>query len=114
MDGSQLRPPGPFQRAAGLERLDRGEVPALAGRAPLSSPPREHSLPVPGAARTLGEVVSGDGIHEGLTSKGDVTLKVSGQPVGWLFDKDVDLLVMRFAPVFLRRVAEENGLERFS
>ena len=53
---------------------------------------------------------SDDGIYEGVTSQGDVTLKVSGQPAGWSFDKEVDLLVMRFAPAFLRHVAEESGL----
>jgi AraC family transcriptional regulator len=53
---------------------------------------------------------SSDGIHEGPTSKGDVTVKAAGQPAGWHFDKDVDLLVMRFAPAFLLNVAEENGL----
>jgi AraC family transcriptional regulator len=80
--------------------------------------PAEHHLPaVPEntASLYLGQPVrsvrwSGDGIHEGPTSKGDVTLKAAGQPVGWHFDKDVDLLVMRFAPAFLRHVAEENGL----
>lgn len=53
---------------------------------------------------------SGDGIHEGDTRKGDVTVKATGQPVGWHFDKDVDLLVIRFASAFLLHVAEENGL----
>lgn len=42
--------------------------------------------------------------------RGDVTLKASGQPSGWRFDKDVDVLVMRLAPAFLYQVAEENGL----
>ena len=80
--------------------------------------PAEHHfppLPENTASLYLGEPVrsvrwSGDGIHEGLTSKGDVTVKTAGQPIGWHFDKDVDLLVMRFAPAFLGRVAEENGL----
>lgn len=80
--------------------------------------PAEHhfpALPEDTASLYLGQPVrsvrwSGDGIHEGPTSKGDVTVKASGQPVGWYFDKDVDLLVMRLAPAFLRHVAEENGL----
>jgi AraC family transcriptional regulator len=80
--------------------------------------PAEHQFPALSenmASLYLGQPVhsvrwSGDGVHEGPTVKGDVTVKVSGQPIGWLFDKDVDLLVMRFAPVFLRDVAEENGL----
>ena len=81
--------------------------------------PDEHHFPALAestASLYLGQPVhsvrwSDDGVHEGLTSKGDVTVKVSGQPFGWLFDKDVDLLAMRFSPVFLRRVAEENGLD---
>ncbi|MDQ3710520.1 MAG: AraC family transcriptional regulator [Actinomycetota bacterium] len=80
--------------------------------------PAEHhfpALPENTASLYLGQPVrsvrwSGDGIHEGPTSKGDVTVKASGQPVGWHFDKDVDLLVMRLAPAFLRHVAEENRL----
>ena len=80
--------------------------------------PAEHhfpALPENTTSLYLGQPVrsvrwSGDGIHEGPTKKGDVTVKVSGQPVGWHFDKDVDLLVMRLAPVFLVHVAEENGL----
>lgn len=81
--------------------------------------PAEHhfpALPENTASLYLGQPVrsvrwSEDGIHEGLTSEGDVTVKASGQPVGWHFDKDVDLLVMRHAPAFLGRVAEENGLD---
>ena len=80
--------------------------------------PAEHhfpALPENTASLYLGQPVrsvrwSGDGIHEGPTQEGDVTVKVSGQPAGWHFDKDVDLLVMRLAPAFLGRVAEENGL----
>ena len=80
--------------------------------------PAEHHfppLPENTASLYLGQPVrsvrwSGDGIHEGPTSEGDVTVKAYGQPAGWHFDKDVDLLVMRFAPAFLRDVAEENGL----
>ena len=80
--------------------------------------PAEHyfpPLPENTTSLYLGQPVqsvrwSGDGIYEGLTSEGDVTVKTAGQPVGWHFDKDVDLLVMRFAPAFLRHVAEENGL----
>ncbi len=80
--------------------------------------PAEHhfpALPEDITSLYLGQPVrsvrwSGDGIHEGPTSKGDVTVKASGQPVGWHFDGDVDLLVMRFAPAFLLHVAEENGL----
>ena len=70
--------------------------------------PAEHhfpTLPENTASLYLGQPVrsvrwSVDGIHEGPTSKGDVTVKVAGQPAGWLFNKDVDLLVMRFAPAF--------------
>jgi AraC family transcriptional regulator len=80
--------------------------------------PAEHHFPAFSentASLYLGQPVhsvrwSDGGIHEGPTKKGDVTVKVAGQPVGWLFDKDVDLLTMRFAPIFLRHVAEENGL----
>jgi AraC family transcriptional regulator len=80
--------------------------------------PAEHhfpTLPENTASLYLGQPVrsvrwSGDGIHEGPTSKGDVTVKAAGQPVGWHFDKEVDLLVMGFAPAFLLNVAEENGL----
>ena len=80
--------------------------------------PAEHhfpTLPENTASLYLGQPIrsvrwSVDGIHEGPTSKGDVTVKVAGQPAGWLFNKDVDLLVMRFAPAFLLNVAEENGL----
>ncbi len=80
--------------------------------------PAEHHfppLPEDTASLYLGQPIrsvrwSDDGIHEGPTSKGDVTVKASGQAVGWHFGKDVDLLVMRFAPAFLRHVAEENGL----
>ena len=80
--------------------------------------PAEHhfpALPENTVSLYLGQPVrsvrwSGDGIHEGLTSEGDVTVKASGQTVGWHFDKDVDLLVMRFAPIFLLHVAEENWL----
>ena len=80
--------------------------------------PAEHhfpALPENTASLYLGQPIrsvrwSGEGIHEGPTSKGDVTVKVSGQPVGWHFDKDVDLLVMRLAHAFLLHVAEENGL----
>lgn len=80
--------------------------------------PAEHhfpALPEDTASLYLGQPVrsvrwSGDGIHEGSTSEGDVTVKASGHPVGWHFDGDVDLLVMRFAPAFLGHVAEENGL----
>ena len=82
------------------------------------SPDEHHLPPLPEnmASLYLGQAVhsvrwSGDGIHEGPTRKGDVTVKASGQPVGWLFDKDVDLLVMRFAPAFFLRVAEENELD---
>jgi AraC family transcriptional regulator len=81
--------------------------------------PAEHHFPAIReytASLYLGQPVrsvrwSGDGIHEGATSRGDVTVKASGQPVGWHFDKEVDLLVMRLAPAFLLRVAEENGLD---
>lgn len=52
----------------------------------------------------------GDEMHEGTTTEGDVTVKTAGHTAGWRFDGDVDLLVMRFAPAFLRRVAEENDL----
>ncbi|CAA9426129.1 MAG: Transcriptional regulator, AraC family [uncultured Rubrobacteraceae bacterium] len=83
----------------------------------LHAPMEHHFPPFPEntASLYLGQTVnsvrwSGDGIHEGPTKKGDVTVKTSGQPVGWHFDKDVDLLVMRFAPAFLSRVAEENDL----
>ena len=80
--------------------------------------PAEHrfpALPEDTASLYLGQPVrsvrwSDDGIHEGPTVKGDVSVKASGQPVGWHFDKEVDLLVMRFAPAFIGRVAEENGL----
>ncbi len=80
--------------------------------------PAEHhfpALPENTASLYLGQPVrsvrwSGDVAHKGPTSKGDVTVKVAGQPVGWHFDKDVDLLVMRFAPAFLLHVAEENRL----
>jgi AraC family transcriptional regulator len=80
--------------------------------------PAEHhfpALPEYMASLYLGQPVrsvrwSGDRIHEGPTLKGAVTVKAYGQPAGWHFDKDVDLLVMRFAPAFLRDVAEENGL----
>ena len=80
--------------------------------------PAEHhfpALPENTVSLYLGQPVrsvrwSDDDIHEGPTSKGDVTVEVSGQPVGWHFDKDVDLLVMRFAPAFLLHVAEENRL----
>lgn len=81
------------------------------------SPAEHHFPPLPENTTSvyLGQPIrsvrwSDDGIHEGPTKKGDVTVKASGQPVGWHFDKDVDLLVMRFAPAFLRHVAEENGL----
>lgn len=81
--------------------------------------PAEHhfpALPENTTSLYLGQPVrsvrwSGDGIHEGPTRRGDVTVKASGQPVGWHFDRDVDLLVMRFAPAFLRHVAGENGLD---
>jgi AraC family transcriptional regulator len=81
--------------------------------------PAEHhfpALPENTASLYIGQPVrsvrwSGNGIHEGPTSAGDVTVKASGQPVGWHFDKDVDLFVMRFAPAFLSQVAEENGLD---
>ncbi|WP_166178218.1 helix-turn-helix domain-containing protein [Rubrobacter tropicus] len=80
--------------------------------------PAEHHFPPLTENTTslyLGQPVSSvrwsdDGIYEGPTSEGDVTVKASGQPVGWRFDKDVDLLVMRLAPAFLGHVAEENGL----
>ena len=81
--------------------------------------PGEHHLP-PLPENTLslylGRTVSSvrwsaDGIYEGSTSEGDVTLKAAGQPAGWAFDGDVDLLVMRLAPAFLGRVAEEDGLD---
>lgn len=81
------------------------------------SPAEHHFPPLPEntASVYLGQPVrsvrwSGDGIYEGTTKKGDVTVKASGQTVGWHFDKDVDLLVMRLAPAFLLNVAEENGL----
>ena len=81
--------------------------------------PAEHhfpALPENTASLYIGQPVrsvrwSGEGIHEGPTSAGDVTVKASGQPVGWHFDKDVDLFVMRFAPTFLGQVAEESGLD---
>ncbi|WP_294570078.1 helix-turn-helix domain-containing protein [uncultured Arthrobacter sp.] len=81
--------------------------------------PTEHhfpALPENTVSLYLGQPVrsvrwSGGGMHEGITKKGDVTVKASGQPVGWHFDKDVDLLVMRFGPAFLAHVAEENGLD---
>lgn len=81
--------------------------------------PAEHHfppLPETTASLYLGQPVrsvrwSDDGIREGTTSEGDVTVKTTGQPVGWHFDRDVDLLVMRFAPAFLLHVAEENGLD---
>ena len=80
--------------------------------------PAEHRfppLPENTVSLYLGQPVrsvrwSGDVVHEGPTSEGDVTVKAAGQPVGWHFDDDVDLLVMRFAPEFLHRVAEENDL----
>lgn len=80
--------------------------------------PAEHQfpkLPEDTVSLYLGQPVrsvrwSGDRMREGTTSKGDVTIKTAGQPAGWLFDKDVDLLVMRFSPAFLDHVAEENGL----
>ena len=80
--------------------------------------PAEHhfpALPEDTASLYLGQPVrsvrwSADGIHEGPTSRGDVSVKAAGQTAGWLFDKDVDLLVMRFAPAFIGQVAEENGL----
>ena len=82
------------------------------------SPGEHHFPPLPENTTSLylGQPVrsvrwSGDGIHEGPTKRGDVTVKASGHPVGWHFDKEVDLLVMRFAPAFLRHVAEENGLD---
>ena len=82
------------------------------------SPDEHHfpALPENTASLYLGQPVhsvrwSGDGIHEGPTSEGDVTVKTSGQPAGWHFDRDVDLLVMRFAPAFLSDVAEENDLD---
>src|SRR3712207_6330643 len=61
--------------------------------------PAEHHFPAIReytASLYLGQPVrsvrwSGDGIHEGATSRGDVTVKASGQPVGWHFDKEVDL-----------------------
>ena len=80
--------------------------------------PGEHqfpTLPENMASVYLGQSVhsvrwSADGVSEGTTVRGDVTVKVSGQPSGWRFDKAVDVLVMRFASAFLRDVAEENGL----
>ena len=54
---------------------------------------------------------SADGVHEGHASKGAVTVKVSGQPAGWRIDEAADLLCVRFAPVFLGHVAEENDLD---
>lgn len=80
--------------------------------------PAEHhfpALPENTVSLYLGQPVrsvrwSDNGLHEGPTSEGDVTVKAAGQPVGWHFDKDVDLLVMRLTPAFLRHVAEENGL----
>ncbi len=81
------------------------------------SPAEHHLPPLPEntASLYLGQPVrsvrwSDDAMHEGTTKKGDVTVKASGQTVGWRFDGDVDLLVMRFAPAYLLRVAEENGL----
>ncbi len=84
----------------------------------LHAPMEHHFPPLPEntASLYLGQTTnsvrwSDDGIHEGPTSEGDVTLKAAGQPAGWSFDKEVDLLVMRFAPAFLVRVAGENGLD---
>ena len=81
------------------------------------APAEHHFPPLPEntASLYLGQPVrsvrwSGECIHEGPTSEGDVTVKAAGQPVGWHFDKDVDLLVMRFAPDFLHHVAAENDL----
>lgn len=83
------------------------------------SAPGEHYFPrVPEdmASVYLGQPVrsarwSADGLREGTAVRGDVTVKVAGQPSGWRFDEDVDVLVMRFTPAFLGRVAEENGLD---
>jgi AraC family transcriptional regulator len=114
--------------ALALARMEANPDPPILSSGPLGwngliaeryrhSPAEHHFPPLPEDTVSvyLGQPVrsvrwSGDGIHEGLTSKGDVTVKASGQPAGWHFDKDVDLLVMRFAPAFLRDVAEENGL----
>jgi AraC family transcriptional regulator len=82
------------------------------------SAPGEHYFPtVPEdmASVYLGQPVrsvrwSDNSLREGTAVRGDVTLKASGQPSGWRFDKDVDVLVMRLAPAFLYQVAEENGL----
>jgi AraC family transcriptional regulator len=83
------------------------------------SAPGEHRFPrVPEdmASVYLGQPVrsarwSADGLREVTAVRGDVTVKVAGQPSGWRFDGDVDVLVMRLAPVFLYHVAEENGLD---
>lgn len=53
---------------------------------------------------------SGYEIHEGPTSRDDVTVNVSGLPASWRFDGDVDVLVMRLTPAFLSRLATETGM----
>lgn len=81
--------------------------------------PGEHRFPVfPEDAVTLylGEPMRSvrwyaDGVHEGPTSQGDVTVKVSGQPAGWHIDEAVDFFCACFEPAFLGRVAEENDLD---
>ncbi len=82
------------------------------------SPSEHHFPPLPENTTSLylGQPInsvrwSGEGLHEGPTRNGDVTVKAAGQPVGWHFEEDVDLLVMRFAPAFLLDVAEKNGLD---
>lgn len=112
----------------GLERMEGNPDAPILSSGPLGwngliaerfrHAPAEHhfpALPENTASLYLGQPVrsvrwSGDRIHEGPTSEGDVTVKAAGQPIGWHFDKDVDLLSVRFAPAFLGRVAEENGL----
>ena len=83
-----------------------------------SAPGEHHFLMVPEdmASVYLGQPVrsarwSADDSREGTAVRGDVTVKVAGQPSGWRFDEDVDVLVVRFAPAFLGRVAEESGLD---
>lgn len=53
---------------------------------------------------------SAAGTHQGRTSKGDITVKVSGQPTGWCIDKAADILCVRFKPAFMSHVAEKNDL----
>ena len=72
------------------------------------SPAEHHFPPLPEntASLYMGQPVrsvrwSDHGIREGSTLRGDVTVKASGQPVGWRFDRDVDLLVMRSSPQHL-------------